>query len=213
MKPAAPPVEPAPFPRFYQIVDRAAWLERLLPCGLRFVQIRVKDLPETDLRAEIAQALRLCEAHGATLVVNDYWRLAIELGCSWVHLGQEDLDAMRASDLTALRDAGVKLGVSTHDDAELNRAMALAPDYVALGPIYPTVLKAMRFAPQGLERIGVWKRRIGDIPLVAIGGMSVERATGAYDAGADCVSVVTDVLRHTDPEARLAEWLAVSAAP
>ena len=104
------------------------------------------------------------------MILNDYWRLALEVGADYVHLGQEDLDG---ADVAALRAKGLRLGVSTHDEAELERALKLKPDYIALGPIYPTILKAMRFGPQGLEKIGEWKRRIGAIPLVAIGGLNV----------------------------------------
>ena len=146
-----------------------------------------------------------------TLVVNDHWRIAIEIGAPWVHLGQGDLDA--GADVDAIRRAGLKLGVSTHDDSELERALALKPDYVALGPIYPTVLKAMAFAPQGLARIGEWKRRIGALPLVAIGGLNVERGKACLAAGADVVSVVTDITLNPDPEARARQWIAATRRP
>ncbi|MYE58803.1 MAG: thiamine phosphate synthase, partial [Alphaproteobacteria bacterium] len=152
--------------RFYPIFDSAEWLERLVPLGIRLVQLRIKDRPEAELRAEIRAAKAVCAAHDCRLVVNDYWRLAIEEGCDYVHLGQEDLDG---ADPSAIRAAGLCLGVSTHDAGELDRALALAPDYVALGPVYPTILKAMRFGPQGLGRVGEWKRRVGALPLVAIG--------------------------------------------
>ena len=135
--------------RFYPIFDSAAWLERLLPLGVRLVQLRVKDPPEPELRARDPRARDLCAAAGAQLIVNDHWQLAIDEGCDFVHLGQEDLDS---ADLPAIRRAGLRLGVSTHDEAELDRALALAPDYVALGPVYPTILKAMKWAPQGLDR-------------------------------------------------------------
>lgn len=194
-------------PRFYQIVDDARWLERFLPLGLKLVQLRVKDRPEAELRAQISDALALCRAAGATLVVNDYWRLALELGADWIHLGQEDLVE---ADLVAIRTGGLKLGISTHDAAELEAALAARPDYVALGPIYPTILKAMRFAPQGLDRITDWKAKIRTTPLVAIGGLTVERAPGAYAAGADTLCVVTDVLLNQDPEARLRAWLSLA---
>ena len=188
---------------FYPIVDSADWIARLLPQGPRLVQLRVKDRPAAEIRDEIVCAKALCAAAGAQLIVNDHWREAIALGCDFVHLGQEDLDG---ADLAAIRAAGVRLGVSTHDEGELDRALALAPDYVALGPIYPTRLKAMRFAPQGLERIGAWKRRLGDIPLVAIGGISLERAPGVLEAGADIASVVTDITLDADPQARTRAW-------
>lgn len=193
--------------KFYPIFDDVLWLERMLPLGVRLVQLRLKDRTSEDLRAQIARARDLCRAAGAVLVVNDYWQLAIELGCGFIHLGQEDLDS---ADLAAIRRAGLRLGVSTHDAAELERALALTPDYIALGPVYPTILKQMKWHQQGLEKVSEWKRLIGDIPLVAIGGMSVARAAGAFAAGADIVSVVTDITLHSDPEARLGDWLAVT---
>jgi thiamine-phosphate pyrophosphorylase len=192
---------------FYPIVDSAAWVERLVGAGARLVQLRVKDRNERWIAREAREALKICAAAGATLVVNDYWRVAIGEGAPWVHLGQADLDG---ADIAAVRKAGVKLGVSTHDDAELRRALALEPDYVALGPIYPTILKVMAFAPQGLDRIGEWKRRIGAVPLVAIGGLAVERAKLCLAAGADIVSVFTDITLNVDPEARAREWIAAT---
>ncbi|MGH6935566.1 MAG: thiamine phosphate synthase, partial [Methylocella sp.] len=132
---------------FYLIVDSAAWIARLLPCGVRLVQLRIKDKPDAIIGAEIIEAKGLCSRDGAQLVVNDYWQHAIDAGCDFIHLGQGDL---ATADLAAIRRAGIKFGVSTHDEAELSRALEAAPDYVALGPIYPTILKAMAFAPQGL---------------------------------------------------------------
>lgn len=196
-----------PLDPFYLIVDDAAWLARLLPCGVRFAQLRVKDRPEEELRRQIREARDLCAGYEAQLVVNDHWRLAIEEGCDFVHLGQGDLEG---ADLAAIRAAGLRLGVSTHDEAELQRALAVRPAYVALGPIYPTLLKAMPWAPQGLERVTEWKARIGDLPLVAIGGLTPERARAVLAAGADSAAVVTDVLRHPDPEARVREWIAAT---
>ena len=195
-------------PRFYPVFDSAAWVARSVRLGARLVQLRIKDRPEQELRREISEALDICRRHGATLVVNDYWRLAIALGAEWLHLGQEDLDT---ADIAAIRRAGLRLGLSTHDDAECDRALALAPDYVALGPIYPTILKKMPWAPQGLDRLAEWKRRAGDTPLCAIGGMSVERAPAAFAAGADLIAVVTDITLHSDPDARMRDWLRVCA--
>ena len=193
---------------FYLIVDDASWLERLLPLGVRLVQLRVKDRPESDVRAQIRRARALCATYAAQLVVNDFWRLALEEDCDFVHLGQGDLGG---ADLPALRARGVRLGVSTHEEPELDRALALAPDYVALGPIYPTLLKQMAFAPQGLERIGIWKERVGATPLVAIGGLTPERAGQSLKAGADSACVVTDILLNKDPESRTREWFQATA--
>jgi thiamine-phosphate pyrophosphorylase len=194
---------------FCPIVDSAAWVGRLVGVGARLVQLRVKDRDDAAVVRETREALAICRAAGAQLVVNDYWRVAIDVGAGYVHLGQGDLDG---ADIAAIRAHGLKIGVSTHDDAELERALALAPDYVALGPIYPTILKAMAFAPQGLARIGEWKRRVGAIPLVAIGGLNIERAKLCLAAGADIVSVVTDITLNADPEARAREWLAATRA-
>ena len=190
--------------RFYPIFDDVSWLQRMLPLGVRLVQLRLKDRGEADLQQQIVQARDLCRLHGAVLVVNDHWQLAIETGCDFLHLGQEDLET---ADLPAIRRAGLRLGISTHDHAELDRALALAPDYIALGPVYPTILKQMKWHEQGVERLTEWKRLVGDTPLVAIGGMSVIRAGGAFAAGADIVSAVTDITLNPDPKARATEWL------
>lgn len=192
---------------FYLIVDDASWLPRFLPLGLKLVQLRIKDRPEAELRAQIAEARAACAGYGCQLVINDHWRLALDLGCDFVHLGQEDLDD---ADVAAIRRAGVRLGVSTHDERELTRALALTPDYIALGPVYPTILKAMKWAPQGVEKVTGWKTKLGRVPLVAIGGLSVERAPAVYDAGADSICAVTDVLLAENPEARLKQWLGLA---
>ncbi len=193
---------------FYLIVDDGRWLERLLPLGVKLVQLRIKDRPENEVRSQIRAARMLSAKFGARLVINDFWRLALEEDCDFVHLGQGDLDG---ADIAALRAKGVRLGVSTHDEAELDCALSLSPDYIALGPIYPTLLKKMTFAPQGLERLGDWKRRIGDIPLVAIGGLTPERARLVLRAGADSACVVTDILRNAKPESRAREWIEATA--
>lgn len=195
-----------PYPdRFYPIVDSLAWVERLCALGVRTIQLRAKELSHPQALALVRATLAVA---GARLVVNDYWRAAIEAGASHVHLGQEDL---AEADVAAIRRAGLTLGLSTHDDAELENALRHDPDYVALGPIYPTTLKAMRVAPQGLAPITAWKRRIGKIPLVAIGGIKLEQAPAIYAAGADSIAVVSDVTLNADPDARVRAWLAQPA--
>lgn len=195
-------------PRFYPIFDNSDWLRRALPLGVKLVQIRIKDLPPALLLGELALCQELCREHGATLVVNDHWRAAIDLGCDFIHLGQEDLDE---ADIPAIRKAGLRLGISTHDHAELDRALALGPDYVALGPVWPTILKKMKWEQQGLDRVREWRRLVGTTPLVAIGGVTPERALEAFAAGADTASAVTDITLNPDPEGRLREWLRVAA--
>jgi thiamine-phosphate pyrophosphorylase len=190
--------------RFYPVVDSLDWVRRLTALGVGTVQLRAKDLGLEDAVVLITEALAITRATSTRLVVNDYWEAAIKAGAEHLHLGQEDLVE---ADVPAIRKAGLTLGLSTHDDAELDNALRHAPDYVALGPIYPTTLKAMRFGPQGLDRIGEWKRRIGVIPLVAIGGITLERAPGVFEAGADSIAVVSDVTQSPDPDARVSDWL------
>jgi thiamine-phosphate pyrophosphorylase len=191
--------------RFYPVVPSAEWVARLVPAGARFIQLRIKDRPEAELRREVREAQAICAKHGAQLIVNDYWRIAIDEKCPWVHLGQEDLvDA----DVGAIRRAGLLLGVSTHDHAELDKGLSVDPDYVALGPIYPTLLKKMPFAPQGLDRIGEWKKLVGNKPLVAIGGLTLDRARLCLEAGADSAAVVGDIVNNADPVAQAKKWLA-----
>lgn len=190
--------------RFYPIFDDVAWLKRMLPLGIKLLQLRLKDRSDEDIAAQIVQAEALCKPHGATLIVNDHWQAAIDACSAWVHLGQEDLDT---ADMPAIRRAGLRVGLSTHDEAELDRALSFDPDYVALGPVFPTILKKMKWHQQGLPKLTEWKARIGSLPLVGIGGMSVERAAGVFEAGADIVSVVTDITLNPDPEARVREWV------
>jgi thiamine-phosphate pyrophosphorylase len=198
-----------PLDPFYPIVDSADWVSRLTGVGAKLIQLRIKDKDDAALKTEAREALAICQKAGAQLILNDYWRLALDIGADYIHLGQEDLDT---ADIPAIRAQGIRVGISTHDDGELSRAMKLKPDYIALGPIFPTILKAMRFGPQGLDRIGEWKRRIGNIALVAIGGLNVERGRACLAAGADIVSVVTDITLNANPEARAREWIAATHA-
>lgn len=189
---------------FYLIVGHVSQLELLVPHGVKLVQLRLKGLSDAELRRQIARGRDLCAVHGAQLVVNDHWELALEMNCNFVHLGQEDLDQ---ADLMALRRKDVRFGISTHDEAELERALACDPAYVALGPVYETKLKKMPWAPQGLEKLSRWKQAVGDLPLVAIGGLTPARLSGVFQAGADSAAVVTDIQLADNPEARTLEWL------
>jgi thiamine-phosphate pyrophosphorylase len=190
---------------FYPIVPDVGWLQRLVPLGVRTIQLRLKDAAPDRIRREIGESLEVCARHDCQLIVNDYWREALSLGADYIHLGQEDL---AGADVPTIQAKGARLGISTHSEAELDIALAANPDYVALGPIYETRLKAMKWAPQGLDRIRAWKKRIGTLPLVAIGGITPERADGVRAAGADSVAVITDFFTHADPEARVRQWVA-----
>lgn len=190
--------------RFYPIVPDFGWLERIVLLGVKFVQLRIKDASPADVTAQAKRAAVVCRENACTLVLNDYWEIALDTGIDFVHLGQEDL---RDADLEAIKLARVRLGISTHDEAELDLALAAEPDYVALGPIYETKLKAMAWAPQGLDKVREWRSKIGRLPLVAIGGLTPDRAAGVLDAGADSLAVITDFMTSTDPDVRIRQWL------
>lgn len=189
--------------RFYLIVGHVGRLELLVPQGARLVQLRIKDAPEAEIHRQIARARDFCAVHGAQLVINDHWQAALDLNCSFVHLGQQD---MQTSDFKALRRAGIRFGLSTHDEEELECALSHDPAYVALGPVYPTLLKKMKWGPQGLDRVTRWKDIAGKVPLVAIGGLTPDRLPGVFAAGADSAAVVTDIQQAADPEARCRLW-------
>ena len=194
-----------PYPdRFYPVVDSLAWVERLTKLGVGTIQLRAKNLNDSEALQIVSDALEITKGTATKLVVNDYWRAAIVAGAQHLHLGQEDL---ADADLGAIREAKLTLGISTHDDEELATALRAKPDYVALGPIFPTTLKSMRFAPQGIAKITEWKKRISDIPLVAIGGVKFEQAAEIFAAGADSIAVVSDVTQNADPDARVRQWL------
>ena len=194
--------------RFYPVVDSVAWVARLALLGVGTIQLRAKGLNDSEALQAVTDALEMTKGTPAKLVVNDYWRAAIVAGAKHLHLGQEDLAELAEADLKAIRAAGLTLGLSTHDDAELETALRAKPDYIALGPIFPTTLKSMRFAPQGIAKITEWKKRIGNIPLVAIGGIKLEQAPEIFAAGADSIAVVSDITQNPDPDARVRAWLA-----
>ena len=199
---SAPKLDP-----FYPVLPDAAWVARIAAQGAKFIQLRVKDMAPYAVKTEIARALEAASNHRCQLVVNDYWREAIDLGANYVHLGQGDLVG---ADIATIRDAGIRLGISTHSIAELDTALAAEPDYVALGPIYPTKLKAMPWTPQGIDRIGEWRSKIS-CPLGAIGGITLERAPDVLAAGASSAAVVTDIVMSDDSEQRTREWIAATA--
>jgi thiamine-phosphate pyrophosphorylase len=194
--------------RFYPVVDSVAWVARLALLGVGTIQLRAKNLDDFQALQMVSDALEVIKGTPARLVVNDYWRAAVVAGAQHLHLGQEDLVE---ADLKAIRDAGLTLGISTHDDAELETALRADPHYIALGPIFPTTLKSMRFSPQGIPKITEWKKRIGSIPLVAIGGIKLEHAAEIFAAGADSIAVVSDVTQNADADARVRAWLGQNA--
>ncbi len=185
----------------YAIVDGADWVARAAAAGVRLVQLRIKDAPADALAREIRAAVASARATGATLIVNDHWQLALELGAHGVHLGQDDL---AQADIDALHHAGLLLGISTHSYWEVCRARALRPSYIACGPIHATQIKKMPWIPQGDANLAYWCALLHDTPVVAIGGMDADRARDAMNAGAWAVAVVGAITRSADPEAAIA---------
>lgn len=193
---------------FYLIVPDAASVQRFARLGVRTIQLRAKGLDSAAARREIVAGLDATMGTECQLVVNDYWREAMSAGADYIHLGQEDL---ADADLSTLKAAGLRIGISTHDEQELAIALAAEPDYVALGPIFPTATKSTGRSPQGTAPIRAWRRRIGpSMPLVAIGGITLENAQSLIGAGADSCAVVSDVLQSASPETRARAWLAWS---
>ena len=187
----------------YPVVDRAHWLERLIPLGLDTIQLRIKDLSGAALQAEIARAVALARASGCRLFINDYWRQAIEAGAYGVHLGQEDLEQ---AELDEIRDAGLRLGLSSHSYYEVARAHSYRPSYIACGPVWPTTTKAMPWQPQGIAGLRHW-RQLLDYPIVAIGGINAERVRALVAAGITNLAVITAITEAPDPEAAARELM------
>lgn len=188
----------APVPHhlgLYPVVDSVEWVTRLLDAGVRTVQLRIKDKTDADVEIDIAAAIALGQRYHARLFINDYWRLAIKHQAYGVHLGQEDL---QTADLDAIRNAGLRLGVSTHDDMEIDVALAVRPSYIALGHVFPTQTKQMPSAPQGLAQLAAHVKRLGDYPTVAIGGISLERAPAVLETGVGSIAVVSAITQAPD---------------
>ena len=198
-KPFAPLTHPL---GFYPVVPTAAWVQQLLQWGVRTIQLRIKTADHTlaEISAQVIAAIEAGNAvPGAQVFINDHWQLALSAGAYGVHLGQEDLDT---ADIETLRCAGMRLGLSTHTLEELARAKAVQPSYLAIGPIYPTTLKIMPYEPVGLERLAAWAPLAAPFPVVAIGGISLQRLPGVVaclNGKQDGVAVVSAVTLAVDP--------------
>ena len=191
----------------YPVVDTVEWIARLLEAGVRTLQLRIKDLPEKAVEKDIAVAIALGKRYQARLFINDYWRLAIKHDAYGVHLGQEDLDI---ADLDAIHRAGLRLGVSTHDDAELDRALAERPSYIALGHVFPTQTKEMPSSPQGLKELKRHVARLQGVSTVAIGGISLQRAPEVLATGVGSIAVVSAITQAADWRAATKQLLALA---
>lgn len=205
-----PNFPPVPFRLgLYPVVDSVAWIERLLAAGVKTLQLRIKDKQDDEVEADVVAAIALGRRYDARLFINDYWRLAIKHQAYGVHLGQEDLET---TELEAIRAAGLRLGVSTHDDMEIDVALAARPSYIALGHVFPTQTKQMPSAPQGLEQLARHIDRLGDYPTVAIGGISLERAPAVLATGVGSIAVVSAITQADDWQAATIQLLQLAGA-
>lgn len=193
----------------YPVVDSVTWIERLLDAGVRTIQLRIKDKQDHEVEADVQAAIALGKRYNARLFINDYWRLAVKHQAYGVHLGQEDLET---TDLSAIRDAGLRLGVSTHDDMEIDVALAARPSYIALGHVFPTQTKQMPSAPQGLVQLAAHIQRLGAYPTVAIGGISLDRARAVMDTGVGSIAVVSAITQAPDWRLATGQLLAIAGA-
>ena len=205
-----PDFPPVPFRLgLYPVVDSVAWIERLLEAGVRTLQLRIKDRRDSEVEDDVIAAIALGRRYHARLFINDYWRLAIKHQAYGVHLGQEDLET---TDLSAIRKAGLRLGVSTHDDMEIDIALAARPSYIALGHVFPTQTKQMPSAPQGLEQLARHIQRLADYPTVAIGGISLEKAPAVLATGVGSIAVVSAITQAADWRAATDQLLYLAGA-
>ena len=188
----------------YPVVDSVLWIERLLAAGVTTIQLRIKDLDDSQVEQDITAAIALSKHYQARLFINDYWRLAIKHGAYGVHLGQEDLET---ADLAAIQQAGLRLGISTHDEHELVIAKAIRPSYIAIGHIFPTQTKQMPSSPQGLAVLKQMVENTPDSPTVAIGGISIERVPAVLATGVGSVAVVSAITQAEDWQQATAQLL------
>ena len=202
----------APCPQalgLYAVLPDAAWVGRMARAGVPTVQLRFKSDDVTAIAREVRAAVEAVRGTEALLFINDHWREAIAAGAYGVHLGQEDLDALTAQELQTLHRSGLRLGVSTHGYAEMVRADAVGPSYIAMGAVFPTTLKKMATAPQGVGRLGVYARLMRHYPQVAIGGISAEQFPKVLATGVGSVAVVRALVNAPDPEASAAALMAL----
>ncbi|WP_394789934.1 thiamine phosphate synthase [Rhodoferax sp.] len=189
----------------YAVLPDGAWVGRMARAGVPTVQLRFKSDDAAAVQREVRAAVAAVQGTPALLFINDHWQAAIDAGAYGVHLGQEDLDLLQPAELDAIRQAGLRLGVSTHGYAEMLRADRVSPSYIALGAVFPTTLKKMATAPQGTARLAAYARLLRDYPLVAIGGIDTERLGAVLASGVGSVAVVRALTAAADPERAAAE--------
>ena len=186
----------------YPVVDSLAWLERLKPLGLNIIQLRVKGLSGDALETTIKAAIELYRDSNTRLFINDHWQLAIKHGAYGIHLGQEDV---ADADLSAIANAGIRLGISSHGIYEFLASQQLKPSYLAFGAIFPTTTKDMTGQIQGLDNLRMIMNTQPNQPMVAIGGINHSNIDAVVTTGVDSIAVVTAITEAESPEQVVAE--------
>ncbi|WP_431276646.1 thiamine phosphate synthase [Variovorax ureilyticus] len=197
----------------YAVLPDAQWVGRMARAGVPTVQLRFKSNDADAIAREVNAAVEAVQGTGSLLFINDHWRAAIEARAYGLHLGQEDLDALTPEALKTIRHSGIRLGVSTHGYAEMVRADAVSPSYVAMGAIYPTTLKQMATAPQGVARLAAYARLMRGYSQVGIGGVDAARMPEVLATGVGSVAVVRALVAAPDPEAAAVKLMGFVAAP
>jgi len=182
----------------YGVMPDADWVKRMVDAQLPTVQLRFKSEDKYNIRKQIKEAVKATKDSQTLLFINDYWEQAIDEGAYGVHLGQED---MAIADLDKIRAAGLRLGLSTHGYAEMVHADRFCPSYIAMGAVFPTNLKRMPTAPQGLGRLYQYAKLMSHYPLVAIGGIDQESIRAVAKSGVGSVAVVRAITQAKDPKA------------
>lgn len=175
---------------------------RLLEAGVRLLQIREKRLSDREFLEQLRQIRELCSVGGARFLVNDRVDLALASGADGVHLGQDDLPAREARKILGPKAV---IGFSTHNEEQLRQAADLPIDYVAVGPVFATRTKKSGIPPLGVDFVRR-ARQLTRLPLVAIGGIDLERAVHVWAAGADSVAVISDIVDSPDPAERARQY-------
>lgn len=194
----------------YPVVDDVSWIKTVLSLGVKTVQLRIKNPEQADIEEQVIKAIELGRQYDAQVFINDYWQLAMKHKAFGIHLGQEDIEV---ADLQAISDAGICLGLSTHDDSELLKVKALNPSYLALGHIFPTPTKDMPSQPQGLVNLAKNQQLAGDTPTVAIGGIDLTVAEQVWQTGVDSIAVVRAITQASNVEEVITQFTAILAKP
>ena len=192
----------------YAVLPDAEWVGRMARAGVPTVQLRYKSDDAAAIAQEVRKAVTAVAGTPALLFINDHWREAIAARAYGVHLGQEDLDALTHEELQTLRSSGLRLGVSTHGYAEMVRADAVGPSYIAMGAVFPTTLKKMATAPQGLGRLAAYAKLMKSYPQVAIGGIGQEQFAEVLATGVGSIAVVRALVNADQPEEAAASLMA-----